>query len=58
VKPWVESAKAIQAPAGAAENKQTVLSVAPAGACDFVQPNPQLALWATLCRASGAERGN
>jgi hypothetical protein len=29
VKPWVESSKEIQAPAGAAENKRTVLSVAP-----------------------------
>jgi hypothetical protein len=32
VKPWVNRKKKIQAPAGAAENKRTVLSIAPAGA--------------------------
>jgi hypothetical protein len=57
VKPWVESLKAIQAPAGAAENKRTVLSVAPAGACGFCRTKPTVSPWATICRASGAERG-
>ena len=34
------AAKKIQAPAGAAENKRTVLSVAPAGAFDFCATKP------------------
>jgi len=40
VKPWVKSSEAIQASAGAAENYRTVLSVAPAGACDFCATKP------------------
>ena len=36
----VESSKEIQAPAGAAENKGVVLSVAPVGASDFCATKP------------------